>query len=908
MRRLILIGILVSFLLLLFPCSFKMTALTDRQLDTKHAGMQPVYSAETLESSDSPVELLYTISFKEGSETAHVTIEINGTLSNSFKIGFYSVTDDIHDYIKKLSVFVGSKEATVDYVGSNIWRVTSFEKPQNVRVEYDIARIIPFTWRGMGTGKEVSVYISDLGGLFLGEYFFLVPLETSVENIKVKFELPEDWKVVCPYIDHGDYYEVPKITGNIVSSFVHRQGIYFGKMRFYSEAKTGNCVVKFGVLEADNSWDTTAHLNTQKQVDTYVQQTVDAIRKFTEIFGENPYPVFSMYTNFAPDGEQTYAYPGTREVVGGYQYWPPARYDELIGHLQYSWFCFTSGREGEAPVFAIDFISKGLGESYLACKIAYELTGDKAYLGKLYQYYLVYKRAVGNDYMEKYEIRDSYYKGAVVGLYLDNIIQNETANSKSIYDVFRYLYNKYKNSGVCIQLKQLQEAVDFVTGKSHTSIFNKYIYGNEDIPVQDLFSQYKESFGSFLKVLESDAFDRRYHGYSIPVFVDIEMAIPLSYHIPFGLLIDNYYEQFAKYCLRNYSVDLLTEKDVEEILSTLTGQDCSGFFKRWKSCYGELDLGEMKEWLKSYLPYSPQNAKATFQNNSVVINWNPVEWRYPSGYYEVTGYTIYRGETPNEGTLIGRVDSSKTIYYDSNIEKGKTYYYWLRTIENLFQEFEVFSDPSDAIVVNTNVYSISSSANIGGSISPSGTVSVNYGDSKTFTITPNEGYKIKDVLVDVKSIGPVSSYTFTNITQDHTIEATFEKEKKETVIILQIGNKNFTVNGETRTLDSPPIIKNNRTLLPIRAVVESLGGTVGWDGTERKVTITLSSTTIELWIGKSVAKVNGIDTPIDPSNSNVVPEIINSRTMLPLRFVTENLGCTVEWDGTTKTITIVYSP
>jgi len=45
---------------------------------------------------------------------------------------------------------------------------------------------------------------------------------------------------------------------------------------------------------------------------------------------------------------------------------------------------------------------------------------------------------------------------------------------------------------------------------------------------------------------------------------------------------------------------------------------------------------------------------------------------------------------------------------------------------------------------------------------------------------------------------------------------------------------------------------------------------------------------------------------IDPDNPKVVPEIINSRTMLPLRFVTENLGCDVQWDGSTKTITIKY--
>jgi len=114
------------------------------------------------------------------------------------------------------------------------------------------------------------------------------------------------------------------------------------------------------------------------------------------------------------------------------------------------------------------------------------------------------------------------------------------------------------------------------------------------------------------------------------------------------------------------------------------------------------------------------------------------------------------------------------------------------------------------------------------------------------------------------------------------------------------------VNGISNTLDSPPIIKNNRTLLPIRAIVEALGGSVSWDATERKVTVSLGSTNIELWIDKSNAKVNSIDASIDPDNFKVVPEIINGRTMLPLRFVAESLGCDVHWGATTKTITIIY--
>lgn len=205
-------------------------------------------------------------------------------------------------------------------------------------------------------------------------------------------------------------------------------------------------------------------------------------------------------------------------------------------------------------------------------------------------------------------------------------------------------------------------------------------------------------------------------------------------------------------------------------------------------------------------------------------------------------------------------------------------------------------------------YTLTASSSAGGFISPSGTINIGAGESRTFLITSSAGYKVKDVRIDGISVGSVSSYTFSSVTSDHTISVFFEREvaTSVTIIVLQIDKKNFTVNGSTRTLDSPPIIKNNRTLLPIRAVVEAFGGTVSWDAAEKKVTVSLGSTTIELRIGKSIAKVNGVDIPIDPANAKVVPEIINGRTMLPLRFVTENLGCDVNWDGTTKTITITY--
>jgi uncharacterized repeat protein (TIGR02543 family) len=205
-------------------------------------------------------------------------------------------------------------------------------------------------------------------------------------------------------------------------------------------------------------------------------------------------------------------------------------------------------------------------------------------------------------------------------------------------------------------------------------------------------------------------------------------------------------------------------------------------------------------------------------------------------------------------------------------------------------------------------YTLTPSSGIGGTIAPNSPETVLQGGSKEFTIAASGGYRIAGVTVDGVSQGIISSYTFVNVTSNHTIRATFEEEQTQTIIVLQIGKSVFSVNGISKTLDSPPVIKNGRTLVPIRAVIEALGGSVGWDGTARKATVTLGSTTIELWIGNSAARVNSISTRIDSTNLKVVPEIINGRTMLPLRFVSENLGCSVLWADATKTITITYRP
>ena len=132
------------------------------------------------------------------------------------------------------------------------------------------------------------------------------------------------------------------------------------------------------------------------------------------------------------------------------------------------------------------------------------------------------------------------------------------------------------------------------------------------------------------------------------------------------------------------------------------------------------------------------------------------------------------------------------------------------------------------------------------------------------------------------------------------------------VLKLKINSPYMYIDGVKKEVDpgrgtTPVILKGwNRTLLPIRAVAEGLGGEVGWNGKERKVTLSLGYNNVALWIGNPVAEVNGEKVYIDPNNHKVKPIIINDRTMLPVRFVAESLGAYVKWYGETREVLVVY--
>lgn len=110
---------------------------------------------------------------------------------------------------------------------------------------------------------------------------------------------------------------------------------------------------------------------------------------------------------------------------------------------------------------------------------------------------------------------------------------------------------------------------------------------------------------------------------------------------------------------------------------------------------------------------------------------------------------------------------------------------------------------------------------------------------------------------------------------------------------------NLYINGVNKTADAAPVIVNNRTMVPLRMIFETLGASVEWVQATQTVNAKKGDTSISLQIGSSTAKKDGKSITLDAA-----PQLIDNKTMVPLRFVSEALGAEVKWDGDTRTVSI----
>ena len=116
---------------------------------------------------------------------------------------------------------------------------------------------------------------------------------------------------------------------------------------------------------------------------------------------------------------------------------------------------------------------------------------------------------------------------------------------------------------------------------------------------------------------------------------------------------------------------------------------------------------------------------------------------------------------------------------------------------------------------------------------------------------------------------------------------------------LQVGSNKIMINGAEASMDVAPVIIDSRTYVPIRFIVDAMGGDVQWEPAEKRVTVIRGSQMIEMRAARKEMTVNG-----KLIVSDAAPVIRNDRTLVPVRLLSEQFGWKVDWNGQTKEVTL----
>jgi len=294
-------------------------------------------------------------------------------------------------------------------------------------------------------------------------------------------------------------------------------------------------------------------------------------------------------------------------------------------------------------------------------------------------------------------------------------------------------------------------------------------------------------------------------------------------------------------------------------------------------------------------------------------------WTKALSTKNVVGYNLYRGTAPGKqsDTPITDFYIEGTSYTDKNIKTDTKYYY---VVKPVYKDKTLGPASNEVEVILKSSIIISAEA-VNDGINLSWNKPKNASEIIGYNIyrSTRSGKQSNTPITDFPIVG--TSYTDKNIDNNQTyyyilkavykdktlgeptaevsVESNFGK-----TIVLQVGSKYMHVNGKKIEIDpgkgTEVVIKNGRTFLPIRALIENMGGEVEWNQSEQKVSLYLNKHKIYLWIGNKTAKVDGVnkETDVEPYIS------ATNRTMLPLRFIIENFDCEVDWDGLTQKVTI----
>lgn len=295
----------------------------------------------------------------------------------------------------------------------------------------------------------------------------------------------------------------------------------------------------------------------------------------------------------------------------------------------------------------------------------------------------------------------------------------------------------------------------------------------------------------------------------------------------------------------------------------------------------------------------PKISSIRSSDTRVILQWESIP--------EAEQYMIYRSVVKNdELKLISTLSSDTLSYQDDAVTNRKTYYYYIKYKTDQGQESDfsleatIIPEPLPiTITYPTSKTLYEPVFAVIGTADPKATV---YYQTWSLTVEA-DGRFTTTVGVNVGE----NKLVFRAIdTEGHVQEAFLEIQfiTSYLKVVLTIGSSIVQVNDKTwpTRLDAPPIIQKDRTFVPLRFISEVIGAHVDWIASEQRVDIIKGNHHIVLWIGKTQARVNNAWIELESA-----PFLLNNRTMVPLRFITEPLGAKLQWDPVKQTIVLMFT-
>ncbi|MDI6804810.1 MAG: hypothetical protein QME58_13400 [Bacteroidota bacterium] len=382
---------------------------------------------------------------------------------------------------------------------------------------------------------------------------------------------------------------------------------------------------------------------------------------------------------------------------------------------------------------------------------------------------------------------------------------------------------------------------------------------------------------------------------------------PMIVNLPFDGL--NFLDTLNSYTTQSRTLGWITEQSTAEKYTTLFDSAKSQLQRNAiRATRATLDtvLANANRDSSGYL--SSEAYALIYFNTEYLLNQLPS----PPPQYNLNINVIGNG-TVTKSPELALYDSATTVTLTANPSTGYRFSGWSGDVNNPDNPLILVMNSNKNITATFTIktYTINSTAGLNGTITPSGTVIVNYGSNQTFTITPSQGYHTDSVFVNGNYIGAVGSYTFTNVTSNQTIHAKF---KINTYTLTIQPNPNGVV---TKNPDQP--VYNHGVAVQLTSTPNTGYEFVGWGGdlhqyTDNPITFEMNSNknisvyyelgSIQLptfTINVTIAGSGTVTkTPNQPTYEPGTSVILNAKPASGFRFV----GWSGDATGTSTKITI----